>query len=664
MKLHRFGTSLPFVKPFVAFIAGIALAEATGIYAPAVLVLLLIAGALVLHRLRRSSNSFVFLKSIALLVAIAAAGSYLLHEASQPVTSIKEGFYRGQVKLVNDIRCTDHQCGTLAYLNIAHHDGEITPVRVRFSFPLDTAKQLTDGCTCHFEGTLKQYQIQRNPYSFDGARYAFENGLAGRMVVSEYHCMPGERSARTRGRQALRKTLEQIENPEVAAVFYALLSGDKTDLSESTRTHFARCGIMHLLAVSGLHVGLIAWLPLFMLRITYRKKLRLFMALLVVLLVWSFAWFTGMSASVMRASAMISLMAVGMAFRKKVSTLNSLAAVGLFMLISAPRLLFNAGFLLSFSAVAAIVLWTPIITERFFLRSPFKRYLLQSSAVAITAQAGTSPISVYYFKQLPLLFLPANLIAVPLATFTLYLLLATLIIEAIGVSPGWLYLALNVLGNLLLLTAEYIGEMPFAAIESIEVSLTEALLYTLFTALVFLHWAHPTKKRSASVIALAGVLLVLAHFRQDHRIEVILFSSYGDPLIGLTGRSSAHVLLWDERQSTFAAQSWSTHSEAQFLIMQHQLDTVVCGIPLKRRGDWLQLGPLVIGRKKQVGTITEGDYASRLVLPSGEAVLISGERHQPSIDVSRHALAARINSDGTIGKWYDRRKLPSRLPLP
>lgn len=663
MKLHRFGTTLPFVKPFIALITGITIAEATSIAVPFELVFVLLSASLVMHRLRRGSNSIVFIKSLAIFLTIVSAGMYLLHEASQQL-ALKAGNYQGSVYLNNDIRCTPDYCGTIADLHISNQNGEITTVRVRFSFPPDSTHQLVTGCQCRFEGTFKNYQTQRNPYSFDGARYALENGLAGRMIVSQYTCETKETSFRSHGRQALRSALAKIENPEVSALFYALLSGDKTDLSEVTRTSFARCGIMHLLAVSGLHVGLIAWAPLLLLRLTYRRVPRFTMALVVVALVWGFAWFTGLSASVTRASAMISLMAIGLAFRKKVSTLNSLAAVGIFMLVSAPRLLFNAGFLLSFSAVAAIVLWTPVITDRFFLRSPVKRYLMQSSAVAITAQAGTSPISVYYFKQLPLLFLPANLIAVPLATFTLYLLLVTLIIEAGGLSPTWLYTALNFLGQLLLLIASMISELPYAALESIEISLTEAMLWMLLTALIFRLWAHPSKPLRLIAYGVAYLLVGFVHFRQDHRTELLLFSSYGEPLIGLTSRSNAHLLVWDDRQRTFAAQGWQAYTGATICVLNEGLDTTLCHIPIRRQGDWLQIGHLLLSKKAYDGPIASKDQKITLGLASGQAALIAGQETETTLDLSEYALAVRINSDGTIGKWYDRRKPPNRLPLP
>lgn len=664
MKLHRFGTTLPFVKPFFALVTGIAAAEVVSLPIPAEAIFVVLGIAFFLHRLRSGSNSVVFLKSLALLLTIFITGIVLLNEASQQAPRIEEGNYQGRVQLTNAIRCTPDYCSTIGEIYVSSPTGEITPVQVRFSFAPDSSHQLKTDCICQYEGTLKHYRPQRNPYSFDGERYAFENGLAGRMVVNEFTCTPRPVSARSRGRHALRSALDQIENEEVSAVFYALLSGDKTDLSEATRTHFARCGIMHLLAVSGLHVGLIAWLPLLLLRFTYRRIVRIFMALLVVLLVWGFAWFTGLSASVTRASAMISLMAIGLAFRKRVSTLNSLAAVGIFMLISAPRLLFNAGFLLSFCAVAAIVLWTPIITDRYFFRAPAKRYILQSSAVAITAQAGTSPISVYFFKQLPLLFLPANLIAVPLATFTLYLLLATLIVDAVGISADWLFIALNVLGNVLLLTAKTIGELPFSALESLEISLTEAFLWLFFTAVVFQYWAHPSIQGRLVLIGLATSLLLLHHFRQDDRVELVAFSSYGDPLLGLTGRMEAHLLLWDENQRTFAANAWQSFTHAESIVVRDGLDTTLCHVPIRRSGDWVQIGQLLVSKNEYTDELTEEHAKIELLLPSGYATIIAKGDAPSKLDLTGYAQAVRLNSDGTIGKWYDRRKPPSRLPLP
>lgn len=670
MKLHRFGSTLPFTKPFFAFTAGIAIAEATQLALPGEVVVTLLAIALILHRIRVGSNSVVFLKSLALLLTIATAGAHLLYKASQPVPELRVGHYQGQVRLDENVRCGSDYCSTIGEIHVSDTLNTLNSVRVRFSFPIDSAATLDSshylktGCNCYFEGQYKPYEPQRNPYSFDGERYAFEQRLSGRMIVQSFNCQQASPSARDQGRHALRTTLDRLQNPEVSALFYALLSGDKSELSERTRTHFARCGIMHLLAVSGLHVGLIAWLPLLLLRFIYLRSLRFTMALLIAMLVWGFAWFTGLSASVTRAAAMISLMALGLAFRKRVSTLNSLAAVGLFMLITAPRLLFNAGFLLSFSAVAAIVLWTPIMTDRFYFRSPVKRYILQSSAVAIAAQAGTSPISVYYFKQLPLLFLPANLIAVPLATLCLYVLLITLILESFGVSVDALFYLLNLMGSSLLFIAAFIGETSIAALDRLEITLFESLLWMALMAAIFSYLAARSKNKGMLITVLSLVLIVSAHFRQDDRTELVLFSSYGDPLIGLTGRMGAHLLLWNDQQRTYAANSWSAYNGAQALVMREGLDTTLHQVSVRRKGDWVQIGPVLIAKKNFNGERLPADQQAELVTRGRSATIISQHLNETSLDLSEHAIATRINSNGTIGRWYDRRKLPNRLPLP
>lgn len=658
---HKFGTSLPFVRPFLALIAGIVIAEFTSFATPALVVIILLLLSLALHLIKKGRQRLVVFRSIMILFTVAASGSYLNSKDPYVFNRAEEGFIRGRFIAGDRVRCSDYSCRTTGHFIIADSI-DTTQYQATFIIARSDSVDPIPGAVYAFTGSLSHFKPPVNPYEFDRLKYENERQLSGEVKVDSIKLVStSPLDARSKGKHHLDNVLNEIENPDVKTVCFALLSGDKTELNPEVRNHFARCGIMHLLAVSGLHVGLIAWLPLMLLRYSYRKFMRLMACSITLLIVWVFAWFTGFSASVIRAAAMVSLIAVGMTFGKRVSSINSLCAVGIFMLVSEPRLLFHPGFLLSFSAVAAIVSWTPILTDLYPGGSRLSHYFSQSSAVAITAQAGTSPIGVYYFKQLPLLFLPANIVAVPLATLMLYVLLLGVILSSAGVSVPWLFELLNLMGKLLLAFAEFISSLKFAAWEQLNISLHEALLWSVFT-IIFFYILAQKSPRNFWVLLLPGLaILMCLHQRLDHRVEVTVFSGYRDPVIGLNGRMESVLILPSTETFLYRASAWQREKKAHTLVLDHDTCFVHGGIEIQKTNSGLFIGKVLIGDVEKLQKVRPQD--NRLVLKNGHwdlAVVCEGIKNV-EWDLSQSACQFRINSTGTIEEVYGQHRPPIRL---
>ncbi len=658
---HKFGTSLPFVRPFLALITGIVIAEFTSLAMPALVVIILLLLSLALHLIRKGTQRLVVFRSVMILFTVAASGSYLNSKDPHAFNRVDEGFLRGQFIAGERVRCSDYSCRTTGHFIVAD---SIDTVKYQATFVIARSDSVVPipGAVYAFTGNLNHFKPPVNPYEFDRLKYGNERHLSGEVKVDSIKLIKtSPLDARSKGKHHLDKVLNEIEDTDVKTVCFALLSGDKTELNEEVRNHFARCGIMHLLAVSGLHVGLIAWLPLMFLRYSYRKFTRVLACSITLLIVWVFAWFTGFSASVIRAASMVSLIAVGMTFGKRVSSINSLCAVGIFMLISEPRLLFHPGFLLSFSAVAAIVSWSPILTDLYPGGSRISHYFSQSSAVAITAQAGTSPIGVYYFKQLPLLFLPANIIAVPLATLMLYVLLIGVILSSVGISASWLFELLNLMGKLLLIFAEFISSLKFAAWEQLDISLYEALLWSKIT-IVFFFILSQKNPRNYYVLLLPGLaILMCLHHRLDHRVEVTVFSGYRDPVIGLNGRMESLLLVPSTETFLYRASAWQREKKARILALERDTSFVYDGIEIQKSNSGLFIGKVLISDEDKLQIIRPQD--NRLVLKNGHwnlAVVCEGIQDE-EWDLSQSACQFRINSTGTIEEVYGQHRLPIRL---
>ena len=211
-----------------------------------------------------------------------------------------------------------------------------------------------------------------------------------------------------------------LRGDELATVG-ALTLGYKEELGKELRRHFQASGAAHVLAVSGLHTGIIYGVLLWLLTLGGRVKPRYenragrwTISLLIISVMWFYAWLTGMTPSVVRAVLMVTIFEVGrMAYRQAIS-LNTIAAAAVLILLVKPTDLWSVSFQLSFAAIVILM-----SAFRHLVISKYRslNYLTGILLVSIAAQLGTLPLTMYYFGQMSNYFLLTNLIVLPLATF-------------------------------------------------------------------------------------------------------------------------------------------------------------------------------------------------------------------------------------------------------
>jgi competence protein ComEC len=206
------------------------------------------------------------------------------------------------------------------------------------------------------------------------------------------------------------------------SIVNALLLGQKQQIDSETLNDYKNAGVVHILAISGLHIGIIY----FFLKLVFGffnrfKHGKTFSLLLIVVLLWVFALISGMSASITRAVTMFSLMALGNFLNRKNATFNAVAASFLILLVYNPLTIFDVGFQLSYAAVTSILLFQPFYKKFYFSKNKIIVYITDLFLVSIAAQIGVLPLMLLYFKQVPTLFLLANLIVIPVATVILML---------------------------------------------------------------------------------------------------------------------------------------------------------------------------------------------------------------------------------------------------
>lgn len=286
--------------------------------------------------------------------------------------------------------------------------------------------------------------------------------------------------------------LKSIPDRTSANLMIALILGDKSNLDKSIKNDFINTGTAHILAVSGLHLGMIYGLLNFGIHLIRRKfhsgRKNFIQTLIAVLLIWCFAFISGLSTSVIRAAIMLSLFESGVLLKKNNDPVNSLFACGFIMLAFDPCTLFDIGFQLSFMAVLSIVLFNPYIRRLYNPEQNILCKLRDLIAVTLSVQILVTPISIYYFQQFPLYFIASNLIWIPLSfllmTIGIALVTCSLLNAMLSVQLGKLCIYLCKAG---LNSFDIINALPFTVAERLWIYKDQVLIYC-FSSLMLYFW--------------------------------------------------------------------------------------------------------------------------------------------------------------------------------
>lgn len=282
-------------------------------------------------------------------------------------------------------------------------------------------------------GIVRPLRNQGNPYAYDYTSVLNRQGIYHTVYLSSFLLKKQpqpfsliDTSLRIRNR-LISILRESGLSSESFGFIAALTLGYKTELPADTRTEFSEAGLSHILAVSGLHTGIIFLLLLFLLSPLRVVRAERLIYLLCILLLWGYAFVTGLSASVVRAVCMISILLSGKIIYKKGDTLNILFATAFGMLLFNPYYLYDLGFQLSFCALLSILIFSPLIRDLLIKeetgtkrrKSGVQRMALKGVellSVTLGVQVLTLPLSIFYFNVFPLWFIPANLLVLPLLT--------------------------------------------------------------------------------------------------------------------------------------------------------------------------------------------------------------------------------------------------------
>ncbi len=398
-------------------------------------------------------------------------------------------------------------------LRVTHveKEGRFVPVQGKVMTYLDTPLAAKGGFELGryflMQSNIKEVEGPKHPNAFNYKRYLANKKIYHQTYLSAKYYAPKQLNFKEhkpifwayKAQQKLLGVIDQyIQGDENKSVANALLLGYKNEITDHTSDNFKGSGAMHVLAVSGLHAGIIAYFfyaLLFFLK--GNRWLEILRNIIVIGLLWGYVFLTGMSPSVSRAVTMFSLYLIGKSFGRSPSLENIIVASAFLLLLVNPNFILEVGFQLSYAAVYGIVYFFPKFNA--FLKpdldnaDTYMKYVEKVwkpirtlLCISLAAQLGTFPLSLYYFHLFPNYFLLANIFVIPLATIILYagvslfalFSFSNFLAQWVGKICSWALQGLN-------LTTSFVHNLPFSTIQPLFIDQFQTiLLYVIIICLL------------------------------------------------------------------------------------------------------------------------------------------------------------------------------------
>lgn len=384
-------------------------------------------------------------------------------------------------------------------------------------------------------GSPKELDEPKNPYEFNFKRFiSFQN------IYHQHFVRPGSFipiahkpdsrlykyaiTLRSKLAQLLQDKLTESQSAQIAK---ALVLGIKDDLDQETTKAYAAAGAMHVLAVSGLHVGIVyGFLLLLIGKWKDDKQLRWVFLLICLSFLWAYALLTGLSPSVQRAATMFSFIVIAQVLKRNSNIYNTLAASALFLLCFNPYLLMSVGFQLSYLAVLGIVYIQPKLYHLFETHHTLTDKIWAITCVSVAAQLATAPLGLLYFHQFPTYFFVSNLLVIPAAFIILCGGLITLTLSVFPLLSDWSGMALHHIITFLNRGVSFIENLPYSTIEGVLIDTPQSwMLYLFIFSLLFF-----LEKRKLEFLVLSAFFMAIFQFigfrRYQHNFSTAQLTVY------------------------------------------------------------------------------------------------------------------------------------------
>lgn len=393
----------------------------------------------------------------------------------------------------------------------------------------ETSNQLGQGDIILVKSQIQKIDNKGNPGEFNASYYwgSKDTYYLSFFTHSDFSVIL---DSRDRIKDAIKgkilNNLKKRVSKKHLGIVQALFLGDKSSLEQETRHSFSAAGAMHLLAISGLHIGLFIWIIYGFLRL-FSKFIRRNAALLIALIfIWLYAYLIDFPPSVLRSVLMFSILSLGYFIRGIKNQLNILLFSATILLLINPMYLLDIGYQLSYSAMLGITLCYSVISQYIRLKNRFLKFFWDATALCLSAQLFTFPICLYYFHQFPNYFVVSNLGIVIFAGIIVGLGGALIMLSQLSFLAEKIAYLLSILLTLLITFIEWIEGLPGSLskgfmLDEIELGLLIFCCFTLYWNLI-----HKRRMLLSSLIGL-GICIIVAlnHNRQLSNKHLVLFNT-------------------------------------------------------------------------------------------------------------------------------------------
>ncbi len=419
------------------------------------------------------------------------------------------------------------------------------------------SEQLIPGDIIVFEQKPDFIKERSSPYDFDYKRYMSGKGIYRQVYLADSRWIKTVYSSGKSFSVAAEKVRLKLMNiyrsqnitNRQFEVLSALTLGYSRGLDPETKRVFSSAGAMHVLAVSGLHAGIIFLAVNFVFGfLKKRKRGKYAYMVIAVVSLWTFAFITGLAPSVKRAVTMFTFLVIGENLKRQQNTYNSMAASAFLLLFINPNNLFEAGFQLSYSAVFGIVFLQPRIAALLEVKNKVLLFFWNLFAVSVAAQIATFPISTYYFSQFPTFFWLSNLLVIPAAFILIPLGFSLLFLHWIPVFAKCVSIIIKFLITQFMNYLGFIESLPGSVLEVvISGNQLVVLIASVILASVFI-----SSKRAfyfkGVVVSFLFLIVVITYENINRNMgrEILIYNNSGSVLIQLVYGKSSYVVLENE----------------------------------------------------------------------------------------------------------------------
>lgn len=410
-----------------------------------------------------------------------------------------------------------------------------------------------------------------NPHEFDYRNYLKTLGIHGQIRISSTDVIATKTGSQTLfgfAQNVRSKAVTKLQATKLStderSIIQALVLGEKRDISKELYDEYAAAGAVHILAVSGLHVSIIYFIISFLLRPFKRWKYGNFFSFIIItVLLWAFAFLTGLSPSVSRAVTMFTFFAFASIVNRPTNSINTLFLSFFTLLIYNPLLLFQVGFQLSYLAVFFILLLHPSISKITYSRNKVIRSFKEIIGVSVSAQLGVLPLSLYYFNLFPGLFLLTNIVILPLLSIFMIGGIVIVFLAFFEILPDWFVISYNIIIGLLNSFIRWVSLQDQFIFKDIHFSALQTITAYLVVITVISHFKKREFRKLLFVLTTI-IFLLIAFIYDDYQTsknELIVFNRSRHTIIGHKNGKKLAVYKRDSSQlyaNSYPVKSYKT----------------------------------------------------------------------------------------------------------